>query len=366
MYTWLVLLSFSGAVLNSDETAVNNRKQKVLNVFNIVRFPNDPCNTTSSKSGVCYTESECEALSGTKSGTCASGFGVCCHVTAGCGSTILRNNTYFQSSGGESSPCSVTVCKASDNICQIRLDFDTFNIDQPNAVTLNDNVASSKTQCHSSRFSASSDGGRTQSICGTNTGYHMILEAEDTCNTLSFTWTSSSTLRSWDIRVSQIPCDVDWKPPQGCTQYFTGTTGHVYSYNYQGGVHLANQEYTNCIRQEEGYCKNSYATSSTSFKVSGINTIGESGDSCTTHGDYIIIPRSGPATGPTANNYDRYCGQDLTYSPPTSPTIATVFTRRYPYQIGVYFDATETSPPTAGQEEASLGFDIYYAQSTTC
>lgn len=126
---------------------------------------------------------------------------------------------------------------------------------------------------------------------------------------------------------------MDWKPPQGCTQYFTGTTGrfctinytyvpsqspkgrcknkiikknkiiagslkpypplafwpsafffellddyntfdyvgHVYSYNYQGGVHLANQEYTNCIRQEEGYCKNSYATSSTSFKVFGQN-----------------------------------------------------------------------------------------------
>ena len=43
--------------------------------------------------------------------------------------------------------------------------------------------------------------------------------------------------------------------------------GNVYSYNYQGGVHLANQEYTNCIRQEEGYCSIGYSNSPSSFLV---------------------------------------------------------------------------------------------------
>ena len=54
------------------------RQHRLLNVFNIVRFPNEGCNTTGSQYGVCYTATECEALGGTAAGTCASGFGVCC------------------------------------------------------------------------------------------------------------------------------------------------------------------------------------------------------------------------------------------------------------------------------------------------
>ena len=50
----------------------------VLNVFRIVRFPNDGCNTTVSTYGVCYTSTECASHGGTARGTCASGFGVCC------------------------------------------------------------------------------------------------------------------------------------------------------------------------------------------------------------------------------------------------------------------------------------------------
>ena len=32
-----------------------------------------------------------------------------------------------------------------------------------------------------------------------------------------------------------------------------GSTGTIASYNYAGGVHLANQEYTNCIRSFDIY-----------------------------------------------------------------------------------------------------------------
>ena len=39
-------------------------------------------------------------------------------------------------------------------------------------------------------------------------------------------------------------------------------SGTVYSYNYQGGIHLANQQYNNCIRTEEGYCSIAYTSSS--------------------------------------------------------------------------------------------------------
>ena len=31
-------------------------------------------------------------------------------------------------------------------------------------------------------------------------------------------------------------------------QWYTGTTGYIKSYNYDEGVHLANQQYSACIR----------------------------------------------------------------------------------------------------------------------
>ena len=47
------------------------------------------------------------------------------------------------------------------------------------------------------------------------------------------------------------------RAPSDCVQYFTGATGSVKSYNFQGGQLLASQYYTNCIRTEKGYCGNS-------------------------------------------------------------------------------------------------------------
>ena len=58
------------------------------------------------------------------------------YLAARCGQTTSLNNTYFASrTSGDSSPCSLRVCRATNNICQIRLDFDTFNIDGPVTTT---------------------------------------------------------------------------------------------------------------------------------------------------------------------------------------------------------------------------------------
>ena len=40
--------------------------------------------------------------------------------------------------------------------------------------------------------------------------------------------------------------------PDGCTQYFTGTSGTFSSYNFGGGIFLDGMSYSNCIRQEYG------------------------------------------------------------------------------------------------------------------
>ncbi len=53
------------------------------------------------------------------------------------------------------------------------------------------------------------------------------------------------------IQVTQYSCDYPNLAPQGCTQYFWGSTfSTVQSYNYQGGsgVHLASQDQNICVR----------------------------------------------------------------------------------------------------------------------
>ncbi len=50
----------------------------VLSLFTIVRFRNDVCSASSGVNGTCYSSNDCSNLGGSGSGSCASGFGVCC------------------------------------------------------------------------------------------------------------------------------------------------------------------------------------------------------------------------------------------------------------------------------------------------
>ena len=53
-------------------------------------------------------------------------------VELGCGQTTYENCTYFVSAGTvDAGECRLRVCQCSDNICQLRLDFDTFVLNQP-------------------------------------------------------------------------------------------------------------------------------------------------------------------------------------------------------------------------------------------
>ena len=52
-----------------------------------------------------------------------------------------------------------------------------------------------------------------------------------------------------------MACTATWKAPTDCTQFFTGISGAVVSYNYAGSQLLQGNYYTNCIRTEEGYCR---------------------------------------------------------------------------------------------------------------
>lgn len=112
----------------------------------------------------------------------------------------------------------------------------------------------------------SSSQGTSKEICGENSGQHIYYElGKDTgaSATLSFTFSTAtavaSTTRSFEIKVTQIPCYAENRPPSGCLQYHEGLTGRITNFNWgatasANQVHLANQNQQVCIRQNEGYC----------------------------------------------------------------------------------------------------------------
>ena len=73
---FLVLGLFS-FVYAENEDGDGTRKGKILNLFSIIRFPNSVC-AGDALNGTCYAAEECSSRGGVQSGTCASGYGVCC------------------------------------------------------------------------------------------------------------------------------------------------------------------------------------------------------------------------------------------------------------------------------------------------
>jgi len=355
------------------ESQLESRDEKLISTFQIVRFPNDACVGSNSRNGTCYTSAECSDKSGTSSGSCADGFGVCCtFLIATCGSSTSENITYWtQPSAGITSgiqtDCMLSVCPVTDDICRIRLDFTTFVITGPNTQTTFQNLrrfgqgayadltdtagvrggVSWATNCMYDVFTASgpSASSNAPEVCGTLTGSHMYLEADtDACNMLTFSFhdyaqTSSTgpptntrglialASRSWDITITQIECTSATVPPVGCTQYFWGSGGKyiIENYNYRQntavssnqGIHLANQHQRICMRRERGNCIGCYATNNLGFAISGPN--GEEYNFVQPAGccGYMDVPSGGHLSTGETNLLDQGLGNDAASTPQT-------------------------------------------------
>merc|ERR1712165_441037 len=126
------------------------------------------------------------------------------------------------------------------DVCYIRLDFEAF-------VLLGPTTTSDTTACVDSFIATVSPSGyATSKICGTNTGEHIYLSlgpSSTASATLAFTFGTTSTTRTWEIKVTQVECWSRARPyDPGCLQY-TSTFAH-----------LDSQNQNICIRQEEGHC----------------------------------------------------------------------------------------------------------------
>merc|ERR1719330_30487 len=275
-----------------EEEVNSDREGKVLPVFQVVKFPNDVCSGTT-RNGTCYTAEECSNLGGTTDGSCASGFGVCCLFSLSCGGSASQNQTYLVQSSVTTltNPCTYTICPCSSNICRIRFDFTTMVLASavtgtvtiaPTAVgaaaTLNGQLVG---DCVDDQFSITGGlSAGTPTICGTNTGYHMIVDADpsgNTCHKANFAiGGGTTTSRQWDIKVTQYECgDYDSSGWPGCLQYYTATASNIQNFGFPPTItavtskvtHLSNQHYDICIRRASGYC---YICYSPTIIVSGI------------------------------------------------------------------------------------------------
>lgn len=242
------------------------RKDRMFSLFNVVKFKNSACQSTSDTTltGTCYTAEECTDNGGTADGNCAASFGVCCIVKiATCTGTVTQNCSYIENPGYPSAhtatgACSYGVTRCSSEICQIRLDFVVTEVDQPVAATgLCTTDILTLTPGATSLLGSSTP----PALCGTLTGQHVYMDAgtANTAATVAFAITTATT-QKWRIKVSQIECSSSWRAPNGCLQYFTGVTNTVKSFNFDGtaacttGCNLRNQEYRACFRTEQGMC----------------------------------------------------------------------------------------------------------------
>jgi len=420
IYLLICICISIGTSTDVNSAEESSRQGKViLPIFQVIRFPNDPCAVSGgSKNGTCYTTEECSNKGGTNAGSCASGFGVCCTFTLNCGGSASENCTYFDSSTTVASgACKAKICRCSDNICQIRLDFSNFIISGPSTATTsigkilggdlvsvaNGALVAEATQCLTDTFTITNQE-NLPVICGINSGYHVYFDASENCHDLNFqlgnvaNGLTTVATRSWSIKVSQYSCDYENLAPSGCDQWHFGSdaSNYIRTFNFQGGLgnggrHLANQHQQICIRRETGMCRICYSVDA---RLTDIGITGKTGapaaaasiagTMCCGYGldgaggllgggDCIIIPGA-EKTGATAVN-ESYCGSLMGLATAAAAAGAntdalskTVCSKQYPFRVEFNSDLWEVTTGAADNMEAeggNTGFKIRYFQ-TTC
>lgn len=228
----------------------------------------ESCTTFSEEEGICVPGAACSLFGGRPTGSCGLKSVCCINAVSRCGTTITLNNTYWQPPVTLGSSCSLTIkldeglLEQPKEISQIRLDFTSFSISQPNA----------EGNCATDVFKVIGADNVVPAICGDNAGQHMYLNVPSrgplrsgkAVNTqpskeitLNFEFGALSTAaRMWNIQISMLPKGASFLAPADCLQYFAAARGRISSFNWQDVEttttrQLNNQNYNICFRTEE-------------------------------------------------------------------------------------------------------------------
>jgi len=351
-------------------TQEENDRQRQMSLFTVVNFPNDECTTKSSATtkGVCFTNTECVDKGGLVDGNCAAGFGVCCHFKQDtCGSSFTQNCTYLQNPSypatyTSTSSCSYSVTPMSNDICQFRLDFNTFDITDVTTIG-GTHLAGTCTD----QFTMTGPTGRNpDTLCGTLTGHHVYVENGRSTSATTFAFTQS-TAGTWNIKVSQIECTSHAKAPIDCNQYLTGVSGTITSYNWpQFQLQSTNVLY--CIRREDGMCGISYApdtpvTNPSTFNIGGFGkavalTGAVIAQDSTHSGGFITFQEYTSSAKQTfiiaGDHFGDFDATSDTVGSTSTQAVKTIFDNMFRLRHTVFGAAAITAP--------AIGFKLRYTQ----
>lgn len=252
--------------IDEQQSEAQTREEKFLSVFQIVQFKNEACSATDGNTGTCFTAAECTSKGGVATGSCASGFGVCCvFVISECGGSITTNNAYITNPGypaaAPTGMCMYTINKCDSSICQYRIEFEDVEISQPaSGSCTNDTLMLSG-------FDAVSEKVVPGTLCGKLTGQHVIANVASTDpSKITFNIVSSSA--KWKIKVVQLACTDENLAPAGCVTYNTEGSGQITSYNHEFEL-INDQMFSHCIKPQDGFCDVQLDCSSGSYNLGG-------------------------------------------------------------------------------------------------
>merc|ERR1711874_250704 len=354
-------------------------KEGKLLPFQIIKFPNDPCDVSGTKNGTCYTSEECSDKGGTSIGSCAEGYGVCCTFSIGCDGSSSENCTYIEIMSPSAGKCTPQICPTTSNICQIRLELETFVITGPSTISTSVGLflggegsaggiaMGDKGTCKSDTFSITG-ASHIPVLCGTLTGEHLYIDADTDCNNLNFNFAQSAVgisnlaTRSITIKALQLGCGNANLAPSGCAQYFFGTGGAstFKSFGYDG---------SSTDVQLSGIKATKTATGYVSVKDSMCCGYGADGKGSSYGVDCLMIPGAVKGVAPyTAQAAISQCGAagGLAYSAgvyktgSTTTGHKTVCSSSVPFRIAFFSDAFEHSGTADGIN--SYGFKLSYFQ----
>jgi len=383
---WAGVIFVCASMATSLAAPSGEKSGRAFSLFSVVSFPNSECNTQmSDMKGLCVTAEECDQRNGgSASGNCASGFGVCCLTVVSDATTMITDNmTYIQNDGFPSGVGSTGTVAAvqrayriegAEGVQQIRLDFVNGVFKQP--------AAGAATGCTGldvvSITSPSSTRIGVGSLCGTLTGQHIYVHNDGANPAAIVNINTDATAltggRTWKILVRMIEAGSSSQAPEGCLQYFMGSTGTIKSFNDLSGTAagqtLPNLNYNACIRAEAGSncitfreARTGTATpdafnvanvaAAIAASVRGLAQAAASPFAPTTCTSEHILIR-----GTTVNEAAgaQFCGGLL--NPVTAATIsAPVTSSRLPFELGVFSDG-------ATNKVAATRFEINYSQSS--
>jgi len=362
------------AVAFAVEAQVEQRKGKLFSLFNVVTFKNLPCTSeSSSRNGTCYTTTECNDKGGKSSGNCASGFGVCCLFTVQTASQEINQNcTYIQNPGfpsayTETTALTYTIRKCADDVCAVRLDFETFTTQGPA-----DTEEISGGVCVDSLVVSGTSGLSSPVICGMNTGQHVYMDmggASTATATVAFTFAGASTTRMWEIKATQIPCSANYRPDSGCLQYHQGLTGRIETFNFANSAtqsHLASQNYNICIRQEQGYCCVQYTVCSdaNSYSLDVLTAAAMAKIDTNCDSDFLGIDGIGLTCTAATNRvqHTKICGGIFHAEDALEQSAVALCDCTAPYGINVVTDAMSDTAANAANTAVSRGTCLEYRQ----